>query len=258
MNAIEQEELAAAVEVVCKFCNAKGHTEQQCRKKKNKDKKCTYCGKQYHDESQCHKKRRDERKVPASGDPPPAILTSGAAPTAINNTQESDSSRVSISRAGLLSLLQQLDGGQQYNHIQDLRRCQEALGIEPVVPDPPAFSSNPLSLDTQDKEVLRALSKSQLSVMQSRSMTQANNANSGSFYCCPHNDVLSSVEATTSPTDLGIALSLCDGIGCFTMVLQRIGAKLSRFIAVELEEDARIICQNANPATAEFPGVDHS
>jgi hypothetical protein len=72
-------------------------------------------------------------------------------------------------------------------------------------------------------------------------MSQSNNTNSGS-------NLRSSK----------ISISLCDGFGCLWMVMQRILANITWAIAVENDEVARVMCQNANPATAQFPGVDHS
>ena len=281
VNALEEEELVSMVEMVCKFCGAKGHSEAQCRKKKNKDKKCTYCGKLYHEEKDCHKKRRDLRKVPPSSEAPtaaiPGINVQIPGINSVNdNTQESDSSRVSISKTGLLSLLEQLEGGNTCHHIMDQERHQEMVRLKATLDASSTPVVNPASLnqrlqcaalDSSDKQVLMALTQDQLSVMQSRSMTQANNSNSGSFYINGLSQSASNSgsfcinglsQSVHAPADASICLSLCDGIGCLAMVLQRIEAKVSRFIAVETEEDARSICQNANPATATFPGVDHT
>jgi hypothetical protein len=46
-------------------------------------------------------------------------------------------------------------------------------------------------------------------------------------------------------------------MGCLAMLMQRIQARLTRYIAVESDQVARVICQNCNPAVATFPGVDH-
>ena len=79
-----------AIKIICGFCQAPGHKEADCRRKKNKDKKCNYCGKQYHDEPQCHKERKDQRTVPPVQ---PSNTTQLALPQTVNNTQD----RVNIS-----------------------------------------------------------------------------------------------------------------------------------------------------------------
>ena len=82
-----------------------------------------------------------------------------------------------------------------------------------------------------------SLTQDQLALEQSRSVAQANNPTFGSFLrpsVAPHVNSL-------QQTDEAVALSLCDGFGCLAMVLQRIRAKLAKYIAVEDDEVARVI-----------------
>jgi hypothetical protein len=71
--------------------------------------------------------------------------------------------------------------------------------------------------------------------------------------------VLAVSEGTSVINHGCVALSLCDGMGCLSLVLKKFKARPSRVICVESEEFARVICQNVNPADASigFPGVDH-
>jgi hypothetical protein len=54
------------------------------------------------------------------------------------------------------------------------------------------------------------------------------------------------------------ALSLCDGMSCAAISMKANNYKLDRYLAVEIDEDARRISQAANPKTSSFPGIDHS
>ena len=56
----------------------------------------------------------------------------------------------------------------------------------------------------------------------------------------------------------GIALSLCDGMGCAAQEFQSKGIEISRYIGVEIDPVAQKIGDNANPKTTTFPGIDHS
>ena len=54
-----------------------------------------------------------------------------------------------------------------------------------------------------------------------------------------------------------VSLSLCDGLGCATLSLEKVGWEeigIDRIIAVEKSKTARKICDAANPATDTFPG----
>jgi site-specific DNA-cytosine methylase len=53
-------------------------------------------------------------------------------------------------------------------------------------------------------------------------------------------------------------MSLCDGMGGYALSLKANQIKATHYYASELDATARIICDNANPADATFPGVDHS
>ena len=230
VNSLFEESLAAAVDTVCGFCHAPGHKEADCRRKKNKDKKCDYCGKQYHTEAQCHKKRKDQRKVsPPEAQPAAQQL---ALPQPVNNT--ADEQRVSISQSGMMAIMRQLEGQNDCFNIRD---------VPLPVPTQSRLQWLCQSLNPQDaQELMSSLAAEQHALIQSRSMSQSNNPNS----------------ASNLRPDTKISLSLCDGIGCLWMVMQRIRADITWAVAVENDEIARIICQNANPPTAHFPGVDHS
>jgi site-specific DNA-cytosine methylase len=54
------------------------------------------------------------------------------------------------------------------------------------------------------------------------------------------------------------ALSLCDGMSCAAISMKANNFKLDRYLAVEIDEDAKRISQAANPKTECFPGIDHS
>jgi len=74
---------------------------------------------------------------------------------------------------------------------------------------------------------------------------------------------VASVNAIVQDMDQGeakghkIALSLFDGLGGSAKLLDWIEADIDRYIAVEKEESAKVICKNVNPKTDRFPGVDH-
>jgi site-specific DNA-cytosine methylase len=55
-----------------------------------------------------------------------------------------------------------------------------------------------------------------------------------------------------------IVLSLCDGLGCAAIAMQKAGIPITRYCAVELNSKARSIASHASPKTDLFPGVDHS
>lgn len=53
-------------------------------------------------------------------------------------------------------------------------------------------------------------------------------------------------------------LSLCDGMGCGMISLTANDAQYDRYIAVEIDDDAKKIARNANPHAAGAPRIDHS
>ena len=55
-----------------------------------------------------------------------------------------------------------------------------------------------------------------------------------------------------------VVLSLCDGMGCAAIAMQKAGLPITRYSAVETNNRARAISSHANPKTDHFPGVDHS
>jgi site-specific DNA-cytosine methylase len=55
-----------------------------------------------------------------------------------------------------------------------------------------------------------------------------------------------------------IVLSLCDGLGCAAIAMQKAGLPITRYCAVELSSKARSIASHASPKNDLFPGVDHS
>ena len=55
-----------------------------------------------------------------------------------------------------------------------------------------------------------------------------------------------------------VVLSLCDGMGCAAIAMQKAGIPITRYCAIELNPKARTIASHANPKTDHFPGVDHS
>ena len=103
----------------------------------------------------------------------------------------------------------------------------------PVAPASAQWLRDGIGLDAEDAQVIKSLTQDQLALEQSRSIAQANNPTSGSFLrpssVAPHVNSL-------QQNDEAIALSLCDGIGCLAMVLQRIRAKLTKYIAVENDD----------------------
>ena len=116
----------------CTFCGAPGHSESECRKKKNKDKEYTYCGEKYHTADKCFQKKRDQRKAKSTQvtdtpqdaasaapvAPSPEPLASMLSPVnAINAAQPiaqptaqptAPYGRPNISQADLVTLLKQL------------------------------------------------------------------------------------------------------------------------------------------------------
>ena len=161
-----------------------------------------------------------------------------------------------------MAILQQLESEQcnHIHHIQDLGKYQEqlsmraALNASQIPPQWSQLQQGTAGLDTQDEQATISLTKAQFKLLQGTSMSQPNNADSGS-------NLWPSLAATTTDSLLKkeiIALSLCDGMGCLAIALQRIRAVITRYIGVENDEIARVICQNCNPQTIDFPGVDHS
>ena len=60
---------------------------------------------------------------------------------------------------------------------------------------------------------------------------------------------------------MACVLSLCDGMGCGLMSLRANGVSVdqaNRYIAVEIDADARAIAKNANPDKPGLPRIDHS
>ena len=56
-----------------------------------------------------------------------------------------------------------------------------------------------------------------------------------------------------------IALSLCDGMGTFLHVLEKLGIPVTRYIGVEKQKDARVLSDNLNdPKASRCGGIDHS
>ena len=53
-------------------------------------------------------------------------------------------------------------------------------------------------------------------------------------------------------------LSICDGMGCAAMALKSCSADVDRYVAIEIDNDAKRIAQFANPREGRFPGIDHS
>ena len=56
-----------------------------------------------------------------------------------------------------------------------------------------------------------------------------------------------------------IVLSLCDGMGCMALALRSQWKELgyTRYIAVEIDKDARAVGRTANPKDDIFPGIEH-
>ena len=53
-------------------------------------------------------------------------------------------------------------------------------------------------------------------------------------------------------------LSLCDGMGCGLMSLRQNDARFDRYLATEIDKDAKRIAMNANPDIPGLPRMDHS
>ena len=53
-------------------------------------------------------------------------------------------------------------------------------------------------------------------------------------------------------------LSCFDGMGSAAILLRKCNIAVNRYIAVEIDDEVKRICQTANPKTVDFPGVDHS
>ena len=55
-----------------------------------------------------------------------------------------------------------------------------------------------------------------------------------------------------------IVLGLCDGMGCALSALNAINAKFNRYIAVEEDEIAKIVCNNVNDGGNDSLTADHT
>ena len=53
-------------------------------------------------------------------------------------------------------------------------------------------------------------------------------------------------------------LSCFDGMGSVAILLRQCRIPVKRYIAVEINDSVKKICNTANPKTIDFPGVDHS
>ena len=53
-------------------------------------------------------------------------------------------------------------------------------------------------------------------------------------------------------------LSLCDGMGCGALVLKAKKIPVNRYVGVEIDSEARNVCDATNPSDGDFPGVDHT
>ena len=59
------------------------------------------------------------------------------------------------------------------------------------------------------------------------------------------------------PNSERILLSLCDGAGCVGLASRNCGMVFDRFMAVEQDLTAKLICSNANNGKASIPAPDH-
>ena len=65
------------------------------------------------------------------------------------------------------------------------------------------------------------------------------------------------VLAANEPPDERILLSLCDGAGCVGFAAANCGTKFDRYIAVEKDDMATVICNNVNGGKGDIPEPDH-
>lgn len=72
--------------------------------------------------------------------------------------------------------------------------------------------------------------------------------------------VVSNVKSKPNPTntDETIIISGCDGMGSLALSLKAVNANCTRYISIENNATKRVVCDNANPSDASFPGADHS
>ena len=75
---------------------------------------------------------------------------------------------------------------------------------------------------------------------------------------CRANHVTARVKFQTELLKEGIALSLCDGIGCAGRALQDLGMASSHCIGAEINAASKKVAQNLNPVSSRFKGIDHS
>ena len=69
----------------------------------------------------------------------------------------------------------------------------------------------------------------------------------------------SKVKPEGSPESKGLnVLSLCDGMGCGALVLKTKKIPVNRYVGVEIDSEARNVCDATNPSDGDFPGVDHT
>ena len=66
-----------------------------------------------------------------------------------------------------------------------------------------------------------------------------------------------SVLATGDSPIERILLSLCDGAGCAGLAARNCGMTVDRFLAVERDDIATVICENVNAGRDDFPEPDH-
>jgi hypothetical protein len=63
--------------------------------------------------------------------------------------------------------------------------------------------------------------------------------------------------SAVKPNDERILLSLCDGAGCVGLASRNCGMVFDRFIAVEQDQTAKLICSNVNNGEEGIPAPDH-
>ena len=222
----------------CYKCHELGHIAKECSKNKNGNgspDKCGFCGWKGHVEGDCRKKKAaEESEVNDKNGGTPAGAQKG---NPVHLTQES-----------IQRLVQQLESGEfKVNTVSTTNHTTERL--DPLLESPPTDSNNTDMQEQsgeydweQNEYEWDTDAHCQIEIEQQQ-------------HCEPHTEHrVNRVQLPVKPTAV---ISLCDGMGCAALALQQLGVTMQRYAAVETDETARLVCQNVNPETTCFPGVDH-
>jgi hypothetical protein len=264
----------------CYYCKEKGHIATTCPKKK-KDRKA---------------KKAAKALIAAPGQAPPAVAAAvtPAVPPAAAPVQSAAAETNEVLRAGLAALLSKLQAPSAVQHIavtppvppaaapvqSAAGETNEVLhaGLAALLSKLQAPSAVQHISVEQMHERVEAVERT-FAPVQDRSYLNVTSQGGhrgervgeashpgpyGTRHVVLHNGTQVKQEAQCRRIVVVLSycvatvFSVCDGMGCGAAALQECEADMSRYVAVELNEEARKIAEFANPKTTSFPGIDHS